>query len=217
MTQAMSADDGNPTYVDTPYGMVTASGRWYHIPEDDVRAYAGGVLEHVPLDRLIRWADAWLDSPRTVTLWLLPVLLWALPIGWALVAGVGLYGGWTLASPAFPGPWTAWVVSGLQNVLVQGGYYALTLSSFALGDQFAAVGVGLVAFVLFRWGIVDWGTGLVLRPLVKWLYPLPVSDQVLRALILRTAVYYRVSVSQVDDLTADIIDNLNARTAESDE
>lgn len=213
----MASDDVDPTYVDTPYGMVTASGRWYHIPEEDIRAYASDVLEHVSLDRLINWADAWLDSPRTVTLWLLPPLLWALPVGWAVAAGVGLYGGWTLVSPSFPGPWAAWLVSGLQNVLLQGGYYVLTLSAFALADRFAAVGVGLLAFVLLRWGIVGWGARLGLRPLLKWLYPLPVTDQVLRALILRSAVHYRVSVSQVDALTADIIENLSAQSAESDE
>lgn len=211
------ADRDGPTYVDTPYGMMTADGRWYHIPEADVREYAGAVLDHVSLDRLVQWADAWLDSPRTATLWLLPPLLWGMPVGGAVAAAVALYVGWALASPAWPGVGAARVASGLSHTLVQGGYYVVALSYLAAIEQYAAVGTGLAAFVLFRWGIVGWAFGGVLRPLRRRLYPLPVTDQVLRALIVRAALKYRVSVPQVDALTSDILENWGARTESDDE
>jgi hypothetical protein len=210
-------DDGDsPTYVDTPYGLMTADGRWYHIPEADVREYAGAVLNHVSLDRLVRWADAWMDSPRTVTIWLLPPLLWVLPVGWAVGGAVALYVGWALASPALPSVGAVRAASGLRSAIVQGIYYAVILSYMASVGQYAAVGTGLAAFVLFRWGIVGWAFGAVLRPLRRRLYPLPVTDQVLRGLIVRAALKYRVSVPQVDALTSDILDNWGARTGSDD-
>jgi hypothetical protein len=209
-------DEESPTYVDTPYGLMTAAGRWYHIPEADVRDYAGAVLDHVSLDRLVQWADAWVDSPRTVTLWLLPPLLWALSPGWAAGGGLALYVVWALASPAWPSVSAAWAASGLSHAVVQGLYYVATLSVFAAGEQYAAVGVGLAAFVLFRWGVVDWALRRGLRPLRRRLYPLPVTDQVLRGLIVRAALKYRVSVPQVDALTSDILDNWGAQTEGSD-
>ena len=216
--QNTTADDGNaPTYVDTPYGMMTAAGRWYHIPEADLREYAGAVLDHVSLDRLMQWADAWMDSPRTVTLWLLPVLLWGLPIGWAVATAVGLYVGWALASPALPSVGAVRAASGLSHAIVQGGYYVVVLSYFASMEQFAAVGTGLAAFVLFRWGIVGWVLGGAVRPLRRRLYPLPVTDQVLRGLIVRAALKYRVSVPQVDAITSDILENWGNRTEPDDE
>lgn len=208
-----TASDGEgPAYVDTPYGIMTAAGRWYHIPEEDVREYAGAVLDHVSLDRLVQWADTWMDSPRIVTLWVVPLLLWALPLGWAVGGAILLYVGWVLASPALPSVGAVRAASGLSHTLVQGGYYAITLSYLASTEQYAAVGTGLAVFVLFRWGIVGWAFGAVLRPLRRRLYPLPATDQVLRGLIVRAALKYRVSVPQVDAITSDILENWGART-----
>lgn len=212
-----TSSDEVPAYVDTPYGMVTASGRWYHIREEDLLTYAGDVFDHVSLEQLVRWADCWIDSPRTVALWSLPVLMWGLPVTWAVVATLAVYCGWALVSPAIPSTRVAWVVSGLSSPLVQGAYYAAALSLFAMGERFAVVGIGLLAFVLFRWGLVGWVARLGLRPVQRWLYPLPITDQVLRALILRAALRYRVSVTQVDALTAEILENWGTRTQTSDD
>lgn len=206
-----------PAYVDTPYGLMTAAGRWYHIPEDDVREYAGAVLDHVSLDRLVQWADAWVDSPRTVTLWMLPPVLWVFSAAWAAAGAVSIYLVWALVSPAWPSVGAARAASGLSHAVVQGLYYVATLSVLAATEQYAAVGVGLAAFVLFRWGVMDWALGRVLRPLRRHLYPLPVTDQVLRGLIVRAALKYRVSVPQVDALTSDIIDNWVAETEAADD
>lgn len=208
----MASDGPTPTYVNTPYGMVTAAGRWYHIPEEEAKTYAGDVLEHVSLEALVRWADVWIDSPRTVSLWSLPLLLWGLPPLWAILSTVLVYLGWALGSPAFPSIRGAQIASGLSNVLAQGGYYVVGLSLFAMDDQFAAVGIGLGAFVLFRWGIVDWAARAGLRVLRRQLYPLPVTDQVLRGLMVRAALKYRVSVPQVDAITKDILENWGAHS-----
>jgi hypothetical protein len=208
----MASDGAAPTYVNTPYGMVTAAGRWYHIPEEQARAYAGEVLEHVSLEDLVARADVWIDSPRTVTLWLLPLLLWGLSPLWAAVTAFLGYVGWALASPAFPSLWGTWLVAGLENVLAQGGYYAVVLSLFAEAGRFAAVGVGLAAFVLFRWGVVDWAARGGLRTLRRRLYPLPTTDQILRGLMVRAALRHRVSLPQVDAITKDILENWGARS-----
>jgi len=213
----MTSDGSASTYVNTPNGIVTAAGRWYHLPEEEVQEYAGDVLNHVSLEELIRWADVWLDSPRTVTLWMVPVLLWGLSLSWAVGAAVALYLVWALASPAMPSIGAARVASVLKNVILQGTYYVVTLSIFALNEQLGAVAVGLSAFVLFRWGIIHWMGRATLRVLWRKLYPLPVTDQVLRGLIVRAALKYRVSVPQVDALTRDILENWGAQSdADSD-
>ncbi len=211
-TQTSISEESPPTYVDTPYGMMTAAGRWYHIPEADVREYAGAVLDHVSLEKLLEWADAWIDSPRILTLWVLPLLLWGLPVRWAAGAAVVLYVGWALLSPALPIIGAVRVAAGLRHVIVQGLYYVLTMSVLAANEQYAAVGVGLAAFILFRWGIVEWAFRWGLRALRRMIYPLPVTDQVLRGLIVRAALKYRVSVPHVDALTSDILENWGTRT-----
>ena len=209
---AMVSDGSSPTYVDTPYGMVTGEGRWYHISEEEAKGYAGEVLEHVSLDSLIQWADVWIDSPRILSLWLLPVFLWTLPSVWAVVGTILVYVGWGLASPAFPSIGGARIASGLSNVLVQGGYYVVVLSLFSVNDQFEAVGIGLGGFILFRWGVVDWAARSLFKIVRRKLYPLPITDQVLRGLMVRAALKYRVSVPQVDDITRDILENWGAHS-----
>lgn len=205
--QSAPTDNGPSSYVNTPNGLVSGRGRWYHIPEEELRAYAEEVLDHVSLDQLVRWADAWIGSSRTVALWMLPVFLWILPGVWAIAATLGLHVGWALLSPAAPTLFGAWLALGLENVFLQGGYYVLALSIFAGMEEFGAVGIGLVAFALFRWGVVGWVVQAGAHPVRRWLYPLPVTDQVLRGLIVRAALKYRVSVPQVDALTQDILEN----------
>ncbi|MFP4227801.1 MAG: hypothetical protein ACLFTE_03130 [Salinivenus sp.] len=203
---SQTGDDG-PAYVDTPYGMVTASGQWYHIPEADVREYAGEVLEHVSLDQLLRWADVWGRSPRTLTAWLLPLLLWGLPVGWAVASALGVFVGWALVSPGLPTLLGARVGTVLDYGIIQALYYVFTLSVFAAQDHLWAVGVGLAGFVLLRWGVLQWALRPVLRPVWRRLYPLPITDQVLRGLIVRVALKHRLALPQVDAITKDIMDN----------
>lgn len=200
------------SYVSTPYGLVTAAGRWYHIPEEGARAYAGDVLDHVSLETLVSWADVWVESPRTVTLWALPILLWGLSTVWAAVSALGLYLGWMVLSPVAPRIAAVRMISGLGNVALQGAYYVLGLSVLAVMGHVEAVGLGLAAFVLLRWGVVDWAGRALRQMLHPWLYPLPVTDQVLRALIVQAALKYRVSVPQVDALASDILANWSTRT-----
>jgi hypothetical protein len=200
----------SPPYIDTPYGILTEGGRWYHVTEEGVEDYAGAVLDHVSLEQLLRWADTWMNSAKTVALWGLPLLLWGLSAEWAVGGALGLFFVWALMSPSLPSLLAVRAVSWLDHVLAQSLYYVLTMSIFAAAEQYAAVGVGLAAFILLRWGVVEWAAGYLVRPLQKKLYPLPVADQVLRGLIVRVALKHRLSLPHVDDITQNIMDNLNS-------
>ncbi len=204
--------EGSSTpYVDTPYGLLTEGGRWYHVTESDVEEYAGAVLNHVPLAQLLRWADTWVDSARTVTVWALPLMLWGLPVGWAVGGALTLFVVWALLSPSLPSLLAVRAVSALDHVLAQALYYVVAMSAVAAAEMYAALGAGLLGFVLLRWGVLEWAAGYVVRPLRRALYPLPVADQVLRGLIVRVALKHRLSLPQVDDITKDILDNLHDR------
>lgn len=201
--------DGGPQshYVDTPYGIMTAAGHWYHVTEQDLRDYAGDVFEYITLERLLQWADVWVGSATTVVLWALPVLLWSLPDEWAVAGGIVLYIGWAAASPALPSLLAVRAVSALDHVLAQALYYVGVMSAMAAAEQYTEVAIGLSGFVLLRWGVVRWVFEYGLQPLRRRLYPLPVADQVLRGLIVRVALRHRLSLPQVDAITQDILEN----------
>lgn len=208
-------DSSAPPYVDTPYGIMTAGGRWYHVTEEDVRNYADEVLDHVPLEQLLQWADVWAESAETVVLWALPPMLWWLPLDWAVAGALLLYVGWALASPALPSLFAVRGVAALDHVLAQSVYYVVTLSAIAAAGLHAAVAAGLTGFVLLRWDVLRWASGYVLRPLRRRLYPLPVADQILRGLIIRVALKHRLSVPQVREITEDILDNWHGHQDQS--
>ncbi|MFO8233530.1 MAG: hypothetical protein R6U20_12820 [Longimonas sp.] len=205
------------TILDTPYGMFTSNGLWFHVREDDVRTYAADVLEHVSLETLVAYAWRWMHSPQTLAVWLLPVLLVALGPVAAFACMLGAYLGGKAFCPAL----VSWKAMGALHVLnqpvIQGLFYVVALSYLAAGDQLAAVGTGLAGFVLLRWGLLRWATDPIVRMLWRGLYRLPVADQVLRAVIVRAARHYGASLEQIDQMLGDIIRHWTARADDMDD
>ena len=79
------------TFVDTPEGIFTASGVWFRTREASLHAYAGLVFDREPLTRLLTQAELWLRSPLTLTLWLLPLLLFVITPLQAVLAALVVY------------------------------------------------------------------------------------------------------------------------------
>lgn len=208
--------DATPEYVDTPYGILTASGEWYHVTEEGLRDYAGDVFDHVPLDTLLHWADVWIRSARALTLWALPGFLWIVPSLPAAACALGLYIGWKTFSPAVLNLWAVRFIGSMENVVLQGLYYVFTLSILASTGAHVATVVGLAGFALLRFGALQWATQPLLRPIWRALYPLPIADQVLRGFIIRVALKHRLELAQLDTMTRDIIANWSTRTEDDD-
>lgn len=194
-----------PTFVDTPKGIFTASGVWFRASEAGVRDYAGEVLQHEPLPRLVRHAEVWLRSPETLALWVLPAALWLLPVGWAVLLALALYVGWSILGPSLVNRPMLTAALVLDHVVAQLVYYVVLLSALAIGGQYEALAAGLLGFVLLRWGLLRRLTDRLMKAVWARLYPMPVPDQVLRALIHRAALKYRVTLPEIDAMANDIL------------
>jgi hypothetical protein len=197
---AFAEAEGEGAYVSTPQGLFTASGVWFQATEEMLRDYAGPVLEHVALAELVRRAERWLRSPMTLAAWMLPPALLLLTPTAAAGATLTLFCGWTLLCPSLVSRWAARVVGWLEQPWLQGLFYVLVLSILAAQNRFAAVIVGLVGFILLRWGLLRRVLRVPLRAAMRRLYPLPPEDQVLRAFILRAGLRHGVALPQLDRL-----------------
>ena len=187
-------------YVDTPRGLFTASGTWYHTTEELLQKYAGPVLERKPLSVLLQQADVWLRSGQTITLWALPLLLlFTTPLA-AAVCALVLYVGWKSLSPSFVFPSVIKGFKWFDAVLAQAFFYVFMMSFLAAREAYLAVWVGLGGFILIRWRVLDWATKPFVRFLQRTLHPLPAPDQILRALIVRYALNYDLSLPNLDRL-----------------
>ncbi len=188
------------TYVDSPSGIVTASGTRYRTTEGLLREFAAPVFERESLGDLIRQAEVWGASPVTITLWILPAMLLLMP-SWAAIGTMfALFVTWTILTPAVPVQAGIAIVSVLQKPALQGVYYVTVLSILAWQSQTVAVIVGLVGFIALRFGLVDRLLRPFIAPLLVRMYPLPVPDQVLRAVIVRAALRHNVQLAALSEL-----------------
>ena len=189
-----------PTYVDSPTGIVTVAGTRFRTTEKLLREFAEPVFDREPLAGLILQAEVWAQSPITMALWALPVLLLLLPVWAAAVAALALFAIWRVVSPAAPFRAGIAVVNILQKPVLQGLYYVVLLTLLGWAGQTLAVVAGLVGFIGLRFGLVEVLLKPVLAPMLARMYPLPVPDQVLRAVIVRAALRHNIPLPELSRL-----------------
>ena len=201
-----NSDIPNLSYVDTPQGIFTAAGNWFRARKDALEAYAGPVLEHESLERLLGRTEVWLRSPETIVLWALPIFMIVIEPLPAILAAVTIYIGWKGLGPSLVSLGIGRVLDLLDRVWLQGAYYVGILSYLASLEMYVAVLVGLIGFVFLRWGLVGKVVGPVVRVIWATLYELPIADQILRGFIMRTAMKHRVALPQLEKLERQILE-----------
>jgi len=191
-------------FLDTPAGLLSASGVRFHTTRALLEDYAGPVLERVPLADLIARTEVWLRSGQTAALWALAGFLLVLPPLGAAACALTVYLGWETLSPAFVSRRVVSAFRVLEMPAVQAVLFVATLSWLGAAGQLGAVGVGLVGFILVRWQILPF----LLRPTVallrRPLFTLPAPDQVLRAFVLRAALRHGIELPQLEALKRDL-------------
>lgn len=196
-------DDHSP-FLDTPGGLITASGVHFRTTRVLLEQYAGPVLDAVGLGTLIDRAEVWLRSGQTLALWSLVLLLLVFPPLGAALCALTIYLGWETLGPSFVSRRAVAVLRVLEKPFVQAALYVAVLSWLGAEGQLAAVGVGLAGFVLMRWRVIPLALRPLLRVLRQPLYTLPVADQVLRAFVLRAALEHDITLPQLERLKRDL-------------
>ncbi len=206
------APNQKPYYVETPAGIFTASGNWYHTTESDLQRFAAPLLEHEPLLKLLQSADRWVRAPQTVTIWIFPLLLLLMPILPAVAAALLVFFLLALFTPTITSFRPSFVLHLMDLIGLQFALYLIILTYLALYPDVAAVVAGLSVFIVLRWRLLD----ALLAPLVasvqRKLYALPAPDQILRALLLKGALVRGVTLPQFKDMEDHMIRNLSRRS-----
>ncbi len=200
----MFMGDEHPPFLDTPGGIITASGVRFHTTGALLEEYAGPVLAVVPLATLVSRTEVWLRSGQTLALWTLALLLLAVPPVAAVLAALTVYLGWETVGPSFVGRRLVAVFRVLDRPLVQAALYVAVLSWLGAEGRLSAVGAGIAGFVLVRWRLLPLALRPTLAILRRPLYTLPVPDQVLRAFVLRAALRHGITIPQLDRLKREL-------------
>ena len=179
-------------FVELPTGIFTASGIWFHTTEADIREFAGGVLDTISLSRLLDQAIIWTRSPDGVAAAVfLAVLFQAGPVI-ALIAGVLTHYLWYVFLPVLVSVAATPLMRLLSSVIFQGLLYIVVLSYLGnMGFGLWAV-VGLVWFLLLRFGLVARSVQAVASRIGE--AGLPKADAVLKTLIVRHAIAGMITI-----------------------
>ncbi len=203
--------DKDASFIETPNGIFTAAGHWFHTTIADLKHYADPVLAHRSIEWLLRMAERWLGSPKTLMLWSIPPLLWTLGVLPTLVIALAVYILFGLWAPVLTSLTVSPLLGLLDQVWAQGLFYIVGMSWFAMNDQFLLMGIGLVLFVLIRWGVVDQLMQPLLRKVHARMYAVPFEDQVLKSVIVRAAMKHRVSLPELDEMERFILNRLTRK------
>lgn len=206
-----SLADQKSTFIDTPKGIFTASGRWFRTTEEALADYAGPLIEREPIPRLLEHAEVWLRSPGTVILWVTPFLLWHLGLLQTTLINVFLFVLFALWGPVLASHLLVPLFRVLGHVLMQALFYVTAMSYFAIQGHFDSLTYGLVLFILVRWGLIEKAFNVVLDPLRGRLYNVPYADQVLKAVVVRAAMSHRVPLPELDRIEQFILKQLRRK------
>lgn len=187
-------------FVDTPRGIFTARGTWYRARLEDLREFAGAVLDREGPEALLERADRWLDAPRVFGLWGVLAFLLAFPALVAALLAVVWVALIRLAAPSGGGVMLGRVLRVMALVPLQFVGYAGVLSWFAIAGDEARVIVGLVGFVLLRWEILRMVFDRVLVGVLRRLYPLGEPDQTLRAVLIKSALRHGIDLPAIGEM-----------------
>jgi hypothetical protein len=208
----LRTEDQRPYFVETPAGIFTASGTWYHTTEADLRQFAGPLLDRETLQGLLERADRWVRGPQTITIWVVPVLLLLMPILPAVVIATAVYILVSLFAPFLTSFRASSLLRPMEAVGVQGVLYVIAMTALARYPAIASVIAGLSAFVILRWRVLDYFLGPLLASLQRSLYRLPVPDQILRSLLLKAALVRGVTLPHFAEIEDQMIRNLARRS-----
>ena len=207
----LGASPASATFVDTKQGIFTDSQIWFRTREAWLNEYAGKVFDRKPLELLLGETAVWVRSPQTLALWLLPLLLIATGSTQALLTSFIVFVTWSILGPALVNRPMTPALRFLEVVIIQALVYVGVLSWLASSNDYIGTILSLAWFVGLRWGLVEW----MFRPLFKrlhaLLYRIPVPDTILRTLIIRAALHYRITLADFALIEQRIIGHLRKK------
>lgn len=166
--------------VELPGGITTSRGSWYHITSSEIEKYVPGLLNLVSLEKIIKEADAWLNSPAplAILVYFLSYFLGLEPL-YACFLSVAFFVFWHSNVSAFVSAgFTPFIKLANSDVLIYFVSGAL-LIWMSFNEQLTALWYGLGVFFIIKPGLLK----LLISTLFKNKFER--SDRVLNMLLIR--------------------------------
>ena len=206
-----TGDGRSTTYIDTPNGIITEKGTWFRTTENSLREYAGALLNHEPIEKLISSADLWLSFPINLSLWLIPLVLWQLNPLIAAGSILLLYMLLRISGPFYTSHSLSFIPSLLNRLELQAILYFFFLTIQLQSGLYSTAILGFTLFVLFRWGVIKKMLDPVLSRINGKIYKVPYEDKVLRSVIVKKSMKYHTTLKEVNDIESSVMRKIVGR------
>ncbi len=198
---------GDQHYIETPRGIFTSAGNWFHITKKALDTYAPGLLKKQPLEKLLKKAEVWIRSADNLGILLFMILLYTHGLVVAGITTLLFVPIWHITKSNFLSlPLTALLTITDKEIFVV-LVSVLSLSWMGITDQYLSVVIGILVFCVLKFGWFRW--------LVEWFYSkksqgnLLLNDRVLKMIILKYAIKEDIAVKEVDAMEKEILSLIN--------
>ncbi|MDA1027523.1 MAG: hypothetical protein O3B41_00500 [Bacteroidetes bacterium] len=192
------------TFVEMPGGIFTSDGIWYHTTVRDLESYSPDIIKKLGLQTLFQKAGDWSRLPVTLTVWALPCLLLILSPIPAVLVSFFLFLVMSFLAPNVVVYGLVGPIRFMNHPIVQGLLFVMAMSYFASSGQMAAVGSGVIGFVLLRWQILTVLVDLVskrARPT-----QIPIHDRILKNVLVSASRKYGAPLFELDRMEKRMIE-----------
>ncbi len=200
-----------PTWVELSEGILTADGVWYHTREEDLQNFAPEVIEHYGISVLLGRSDSWVKLPVTATLLSLILFLLVVSPWLAALYALAVFLLLSLLSPFVVFFGLIPTVSRLNHPIAQGLGYIAVLTFLAANNQMAALGVGLIGFVVLRLQFVTRLIAPLSSRFHKAMSPLSAPDSILRNVLIRASLKHGYDAGALSKMQDRMLDIMNYR------
>lgn len=194
-------------FIETPRGIFTSAGNWFHITVKGLEKYAPGLLKRHSLEKLIKKSEIWIRSADNIGILLFMLLLYAQGLLVATVVTLFMVPVWHINKSSFLSLPLTMVLTVTDKEIFVVLISIFVLSWMGITGQYLSVVVGIVFFCVLKFG---W-----YRMLIDWLYGKKVSgalllnDRVLKMMILKYAIKEDIPVKEVDAMEKEILSLIN--------
>ncbi|HKJ34660.1 MAG TPA: hypothetical protein VKA34_22745 [Balneolales bacterium] len=195
--------DNKPYFVETPVGIFTMKGNWFHTSLQKIKQYAPGLTDIYSQEKLIKDAEAWAKSADSVTLILFMGLTYFLDAYIAGAVALGFFVFWHFNKSAFVNYTATKIIKLLNYEFVVILVSVAVLSVKGMNGEYAQLILGFIYFFFLKFG---W-----LRKMVdKWYDSrnkvVTLNDRVLKMIILQYAYREGITVGDIKNWESDIYD-----------
>ncbi|MFU8858812.1 MAG: hypothetical protein ACNA8K_00175 [Cyclonatronaceae bacterium] len=196
-------------YIETPVGIFTPAGNWFHTSGEAVEQFVPGLLNRKPLSELIRDAEVWIRSADNLSILLLLILLVTSGLVPAITVTAVFLPLWHIAKS---GAFSRLITVFLRLIDIEIVLLLLAvgpLSWLGMEGFYYELLAGLAGFIILKFGLY--------RRFIDYLYELlnggaiPLNDRLFRMVLVKHAMAFGIRTDEVAEMDKNIRELINKR------